>query len=230
MSIDQLKSLASSKLGFARSNQFLVELPATFQGSNGILGQIFQLVTSGTLGSGNLNLLCANVTMPGKQIMTTERRIGMEMQKVAYGYAVEDVNMTFYALNDYGIKKYFDEWKSTILDERGQGVKYKKGSGGYAKDIKIHQLRKPIKNIGFNAGPIKVNIGLGGSSVYSVRLVDAFPTSIQSIELNNELDGLVQLSVQFSYTNWQSISGGQGWITAAAGLTGLPIDVTGILR
>ena len=37
-SIDQLKSLASSKLGFARTNQFLVELPTTFSGTGGFLG------------------------------------------------------------------------------------------------------------------------------------------------------------------------------------------------
>jgi hypothetical protein len=42
-SIDQLKSLASSKLGFARTNQFLVELPTTFGGTGGFLGQLTTL-------------------------------------------------------------------------------------------------------------------------------------------------------------------------------------------
>ena len=46
--IDQLKSLASAKLGFARSNQFLVELPGTFS-SGGILGALTTLLTSSTL-------------------------------------------------------------------------------------------------------------------------------------------------------------------------------------
>ena len=141
----------------------------------------------------------------------------MEFQKVAYGYAVDDVTLTFYALNDYGVRKYFDEWKNTILNENGNIAGYKKD---YVKDIKIHQLRKPIKNIGTNAGPIKVNIGLGGGSVYSVRLIDAFPTTIQAIELNNDMDGLVQISVQMSYTNWEPVSSGQGWIQASGGIAG----------
>ena len=82
-------------------------------------------------------------TMPGKQILTNDRRIGMEFSKVAYGYAVDDVTMTFYALNDYGIKKYLDNWTSTILDEENQTVAYK---NEYQRDIRIHQLRKPIIN------------------------------------------------------------------------------------
>ena len=219
-SIDQIKSLASSKLGFARTNQFLVELPTTFSGSGGFLGQLTTLLTSGVglgSGGGDLNLLCASATLPGKQILTHDRRIGMEFQKVAYGYAVDDVALTFYALNDYGTRKYFDSWRERVLDENGHIAGYKKD---YAKDVKIHQLRKPLKNIGASAGPIKVNIGLGGGSVYSVRLKDAFPTTVQAVELNNDLDGLVQIGVQLSYTNWETTSSGQGWIQATAGIGG----------
>lgn len=219
-SIDQIKSLASSKLGFARSNQFLVELPTTFAGAGGFLGQLTTLLTSGIglgTGGGDLNLLCSSATLPGKQILTHDRAIGMERQKVAYGYAVDDVTLTFYALNDYGTRKYFDSWRNMVLDESGHIAGYKKD---YAKDIKIHQLRKPIKNLGTELGPIKVNVGLGGGSVYSVRLIDAFPTTIQAIELNNDMDGLVQISVQISYTNWETISSGQGWIQAVGGITG----------
>jgi hypothetical protein len=150
----------------------------------------------------------------------------MEFQKVAYGYAVDDVSLTFYALNDYGTRKYFDSWRNIVLNEDANIAGYKKE---YAKDVKIHQLRKPIKNLGFGAGPIKVNIGLGAGSVYSVRLKDAFPTTIQAIELNNDLDGLVQVTVQLSYTNWETTSSGQGWIQATGGITGGLGGLTGLL-
>ena len=39
MSVDQLKGLASAKLGFARTNQFLVELPSEFA-SGGLLATL----------------------------------------------------------------------------------------------------------------------------------------------------------------------------------------------
>ena len=99
-SIDQLKSLASSKLGFAKNNQFLVELPS-FGGAS----------------SSEMNILCSRVTLPGKQILTSDRRIGMQFEKIAYGYAVGDVAMSFYLLNDYGPRKYFDEWRNRVINE-----------------------------------------------------------------------------------------------------------------
>lgn len=217
-SVDQLKSLASSKLGFARTNMFLVELPTTFQGAGGFLSKLTTLLTSGVglgAGGGDLNLLCSSATLPGKQILTHDRLIGMERQKTAYGYAVDDVTLSFYTLNDYGTRKYFDEWRKRTLSESTNVAYYK---NQYAKDIKIHQLRKPIVNLGTDAGIFNINIGIGGGSVYSVRLKDAFPTTINAIELNNELDGLVQVSVQLSYTNWESVSSGQGWIQATGGI------------
>ena len=99
-------------------------------------------------------------------------------------------------------------------NEDGQTVGYKRD---YAKPVKIHQLRKPIKALGTSLGPININVGLGGGTVYSVELIDAFPTTINAVELSNELDGLVQVSVQLSYTNWVRSGGGQQWIQASAG-------------
>ena len=57
-----------------------------------------------------------------------------------------------------------------------------------------------------------VKTGIGGGSVYSVDLLEAFPIASSAIELNNELDGLVQLTVTFAYTNWRRASGGQNFI------------------
>ena len=213
-SIDELKSVASSKLGFARPNQFLVEMPTIGQGGflGGLLSNFLPPLPNipGILETGNpstreMNLLCANVNLPGKQILTTERRVGMEFQKVAYGYAVDDVSMTFYLMNDYGLKKYFDTWASTIIDEVTGNVGYKTD---YAKSIKIHQLRKPLIGFSKNIGPLRGNLQIGGGSVYTVELIEAFPTTIQAVELNNELDGLVQLTVQISYTRWNPVSAG----------------------
>ena len=47
---------------------------------------------------------------------------------------------------------------------------------------------------------------------YSVELLDAFPVGTSAIELNNELDGLVQLTVTFAYTNWRRATNTQGFI------------------
>jgi len=207
--IDDLKSVATSKLGFARPNQFLVEMPTIGQGGflSGILSNFLPPLPSipGILDTGapstrEMNLLCSNVTLFGKQMMTTERRIGMKFEKVAYGYAVDDISMTFYCMNDYGIKKYFDSWVSTIINEETGEIGYK---SDYAKSVKVHQLRKPLIGFSKNLGPLRGSLQLGGGSVYTVELIDAFPTTVQAIDLNNELDGLVQLTIQMSYTRWK---------------------------
>ena len=133
----------------------------------------------------------------------------MEYQKIAYGYAVDDISMTFYLMNDYGVKDYFDSWRSTVIDENGMSSNYK---NEYSYTVSIHQLRQPLKGFSRQVGPIRFNAGLGGGSVYSVDLLEAFPIATNAIELTNDLDGLVQLSVTFAYTNWRRTRGVQNFI------------------
>ena len=90
-SLDEIKALANTKLGFARPNRFLVTLPSL--GGGGIFGFF-----TGGASPRELNILCSNATLPGKVVLTNERRIGMEFQKVAYGYAIDDVQMVFYLM------------------------------------------------------------------------------------------------------------------------------------
>lgn len=217
--IDELKGIASAKLGFARNNNFLVELPTLNGGSlSSLLGRFANFIPSipGITGSApqsnsrELNILCESVTMPGKQLLTSERVIGNVREKVAYGYAVDDVSMTFYLLNDYGVKNYFDAWMNTVFNNETYEAGYKKD---YAKSVKIHQLRKPIVGISQGIGPIRVNLGVGGGSVHSVELLEAFPTTVQQIDFNNEQDGLVRVTVQLSFTNWKTISPSQNFLS-----------------
>ena len=221
MSVDQLKGLASAKLGFARTNQFLVELPSEFA-SGGLLATLTSLVTSGSMGGGDLNLLCASATLPGKQVLVQERRIGMEYQKVANGYAVDDVSLTFLLTNDYYVKRYFDRWKDFIINEDRQIANYK---NSYQAKVVIHQLSNSIPRTAFDIQIGSLPIGIDvtnflnsltaksginvGKSVYSVELIDAFPTTISAIEFNNQPDAFVELSIQMSYTNFKRINNSQ---------------------
>ena len=215
MRVDKLKSVISQKQGIAHQNKFFVELP-----------QI------GGISLEDLNLLCRSTSLPGKQILTHERRIGMKFEKVAYGYAVDDVTLSFLILNDYGVKEYFDNWRATILDEEGGTVRYK---SDYQHPVKIHQL-KVIQDDPNKMDPRIMNLlptvaGLVGGtklsgitskiisfipdpetfyeSAYCVELIDAFPTTISAVEFNNEETQMMELSVQLSYTNWRKVQSSQ---------------------
>jgi hypothetical protein len=203
-SLDKLKSVITSKGGIARPNNFLIELPS-------IRG----------VSSRDMNILCRNATLPGKQVLTHDRRIGMQFEKVAYGYAVDDVTLTFLLTNDYSVRNYFDAWRSVILDEEGQTVAYK---NQYEQRVVIHQLANSVPSIfgtaSINIGPISAGFsgGVGfpfdgnvniTTPVYSVELINAFPTTIGQIDFNNDADGFIEMQVQMSYTNWKKVPAGQ---------------------
>lgn len=189
-SISEIKSSITFGGGLARTNKFLVSLPSL--GSGGIVG---------FLGSRNMNILCRTAQIPGKQVTTHEKRIGMKLEKVAYGYAVEDVTLTFMETALMPIRRYFDEWRELILNEDAQTAAYKTE---YQKRVVISQLAMPLPFGALTNIPIDVN-----ASTYSVELVNAFPTTITSVDYNNEADGFVETTVSMSYTNWKRVSAGQ---------------------
>ena len=188
MNIDQLKSVASKGRGFASANQFLVELPPV-----------------GGYNTNDLNILCTNVNLPGRQIMTQERLIGLKARKMPNGFASDDINLTFHVMNDYSIRKYFEAWQNKVINQDTFEIGY---ANDFTEQVRIKQLRKgmafdfPIDKIfGLN---LDLDIRTQESVVYTCILKDAFPTTMNTIEFSDEQDGLVKLNVQLSYTNWTS--------------------------
>jgi hypothetical protein len=188
MNIDQLKGVASKGRGFASANQFLVELPPV-----------------GGYNTNDLNILCTNVNLPGRQIMTQERLIGLKARKMPTGFASDDINLTFHVMNDYSIRKYFEAWQNKVINQDTFEIGY---ANNFTEQVRIKQLRKgmafdfPIDKIfGLN---LDLDIRTRESVVYTCILKDAFPTTMNTIEFSDEQDGLVKLNVQLSYTNWTS--------------------------
>lgn len=208
-SIDQFKSLISNKDGIARTNLFRVKLPS---------------LPGGT--SEEMNILCKDVQLPGRQIITNERRVGLQNIKVPYGYAVTDVSLTFQVLNDYGVKEYFETWQNLAVNQNDYQISYQRGPGGYSRDVEIEQFKKVqrlprrftekisdngIKKFFPRLNDFEIVQNIFGLSdqlndlvVYRCKLIDAFPTTVNAIQLNNELDGVTELNIQLSYTNWTS--------------------------
>lgn len=196
--IEALKGKLIEKNGIAMANQFAVELPSLTGAS-----------------AETLSVLCKEVNLPGRQIMTADRLVGIFNEKIVNGFSVEDVSMTFYVLNDYGVRKYFDSWTDLIYTDRSRGeVAYK---NNYTFPVIIRQLRKPIARFGFDIGPIDINFDIASASIYSVELIEAFPTTIQAIPLSNE-GQLVECTVQFSYTDFKVVENKKELIKPNIGL------------
>ena len=186
-SVNQLISVISKGGGIAKSNIFKVTLPPLGEGTR------------------DYDLLCKAANIPGRVAATTERTIGPVITDVGNGFTNTDVTLTFMVLNDYRIKHYFDRWQSLVVSQR---KKYELGyKEDYAKTIKIAALRPglPIIDAAYTRGSVDLNSSTKFDEVvYSVELYQAFPKSVTGFELNNELDGIIELQVDISFDTFKS--------------------------
>lgn len=197
INIDAFKAYVGSKGGFARTNMWQVILP---------------VLDGFDIMSEELNVLCKDVTLPGRQILTNERIVGMKPTKQAYAFEQDDVSLTFHLLNDYRIKEYFDEWTSRVVSNSPPyELNY---PNEYSGDVVIQQIQQghgdqSFDVFDFNLGSLNVDIdikkqGEASKVIYTCKLENAFPTTINAINFNNEQNGLVELNVQLSYRNWSA--------------------------
>lgn len=171
--IESIKAAISARNGLARTNLFQVDLPLSVIAGGDPLAENNKQY---------LDVMCSVTQLPGRQITTNERMIGVKSEKMPYGFLKDDVSLTFLDNNDYSIRRYFESWQNQVLNQNSFEIKYK---NEYSADVYIKQLDHQ------------------GNVVYSVTLQEAFPTTLNSIELNNNANGLVEINVQLSYSNWR---------------------------
>lgn len=208
-SIEQFKGLISAKGGMALGNLYAVTLPP-------LAG-----VTSR-----DINLLCKNVNMPGRQIMTQERTIGMKTTKTAYGFTTDDVTMVFHVMNDFGIKQYFETWMSSTIDTNAYEARYKEE---YARSVKIKALKKGfslpvystplgiprlpselqnrLPKIGpfdLAQGELDIDYSTPDTVLHEVELINAFPVTLNGFEFTNDANAMLELSVTLTFDDFKS--------------------------
>lgn len=222
--IDDFKSQIGKGGGFAMGNLFKIFLPP-------IKGDAREL-----------NLLCKAASLPGRQITSIEKPMGLQTTKIAYGYAVDDVTLTFHCLNDMKIREYFETWQNLAVDNENYEVGYyneythpviiqhiKKGTSFPLKKKKLFdsgKLPSSIANRLPRLGPLDLaqgefdlNAVFGDDITYTLLLDKAYPTTLNAIELSD--DGqLLEVTVQLSYKNWKSKKGdsvGNDFVEGLAG-------------
>lgn len=224
ISIDDFKSQVGKGGGMAMGNLFKIFLPPL------------------TGDAREMNLLCKAASLPGRQILSTEKQIGLQTTKVAYGHAVEDITLTFYCLNDMKVREYFEIWQNLAVNQETQEVGYfdnythpviiqhiKKGTAFPIKKKEIYDagkipsfIRNRLPRLGpldLAQGEFDLNLVFGDDITYTVVLDKAYPTTLQAIELSNDGE-LLEVTVQLSYKNWKSKGGDAtdtGFIEGLAG-------------
>ena len=137
-----------------------------------------------------VSLFCDISSLPGMSITTKGQRIyGAAYQRpISSEFGGESISMTFYVDNKFDVKYFFDSWMFSIVNPNSFNVMYQQE---YVTPIKITQLNE------------------NDEDQYSIFLEDAFPRSMNMMDLNMSSTNQVhKLTVNFSYRRWFSAQSG----------------------
>ncbi|HIJ51413.1 MAG TPA: hypothetical protein HPP54_10265 [Nitrospinae bacterium] len=212
--IDDFKATISKHAGPAQGNRFnVIFTPPTQTLFNLDLQNIASQALSGNFGFNDLindprdvALLCESCSFPGMRLNTTEYASNQDWfgTNTPTGFNTEPITFSFLLTNDYYMKKFWERWMASIVDQKTYLVAH---DDTFKTDVIIQALDK-------------TNL-----PIYGVKLIDAFPTEITAVALDNRsADELTKLSVTVSYTEFKP----EGAIASLLG--GVKSQITGSLR
>ena len=189
-STEKLRSLIDESGGLASPNRFSVVLPDVSQ----MVSPALQLTTErlGAIDPRDLNVICTSAQLPGKQLNVMSREVGIGTKSIANGQVFTAINLSFYLTNKYDIRKYFQHWMNCVVSQDGNEAMYAGYYNNYVRDVTIHQLSRENDSI--------------ESSIYSVTLVNAFPTQMELISLNNQAQTTaMEMTISLAYKTYKII-------------------------
>lgn len=212
-SIDDLKAEISQAGGLAQPHQFKIQLP--------------QLRTF-NVDANQLNLMCTSASLPGRQIMSLDYAVGTTNRKIANGYAVTDMSLTFLVANNHVVRQYFEAWQAEAHDpttkeigyyedytypvtimtvERGIRFSLYKQQLGGALDRIPSGIRNRLPKLGpldLSQNEIDLGVKLKARDTFKCRLLECYPTTLTEQALGNAQEGFMELTVQLSYSDFES--------------------------
>lgn len=211
--IDDFKSVISRRSGLAPANRFAIFMSPPAQTLLNLdLQNAASNLLSGNFGPGqfvndprDVAILCESCSLPGRQIQTLDKQHMNYRQsiKIPQGYFNEDVNFVFHLTNDYHMKKVFDRWLDIIVNSETYNIAYKKD---FVTDVTIQQLNQ--RNV----------------PVYGIKLKNAFPVTVNTIELDNSSTETQKLNVTLTYEDYET----EGSIASSIG--GVKNIIGGVLN
>jgi len=136
-------------------------------------------------GARSLVYRCENAQLPGRTFATTEQKTYGPIEKFPYLTTYNDIDLTFIVDDNMQQKILFDAWLNFINPLYNNHIRYKEE---YATILTINQYDVTNK------------------LTYSINLYDAYPISMNQMDLDWSGDGYHKLNVTFAYTYWQNNS------------------------
>lgn len=135
--------------------------------------------------SRNLTYRCESTNLPGRQLATMEQKSYGPVESYPYATTFNDIDLTFLVDADMNQKIFFDAWMNYINPLYNNNYRYK---GDYSTTLRVNQYDQT------------------NELTYSVDLFEAFPVSINQMDLDWSADGVHKLTVTFNYTYWKNNS------------------------
>ena len=156
----------------------------------------------------NLLYRCEVANLPGRTFATMEQKTYGPVEKYPYLSTYNDMDLTFIVDDDMSQKTLFDGWINFINPSYNNNMRYKEN---YATTLTINQY------------------DVSNEKTYSVSLMDAYPISINQLDLDWNGDGYHKLTVTFAYTYWKNLTlQGLGRDLLDAGLSSIATDLGGL--
>jgi len=135
--------------------------------------------------SKTLSYRCEIAQLPGRTLATIDRKTYGPIEKLPYLTTYNDIDLTFLIDGDMSEKYFFDTWLDLVNPKSTNNMNYK---SEYATSVLINQYDESNKK------------------TYGVELIDAYPISMNQLDLDWSSDGVHKLTVTFAYTKWQNDS------------------------
>jgi len=132
-----------------------------------------------------LNYRCEVANLPGRTFATTDQKTYGPIEKHPYLTTYSDIDLTFIVDDDMQQRLLFDGWLNYINPTYNYNMRYKEN---YATTLTINQYN------------------VSNEKTYAVSLMDAYPISMNQLDLDWNGDGYHKLTVTFAYTYWKNLS------------------------
>lgn len=124
-------------------------------------------------------MMCDSVQLPGMTIATTPHNFWGEVREMPYGRSFDNVTLSFYLDTEMHTKKVFDQWMALIQNPTTRTLNY---YDNYVTQVEIDVLDLEKDSV-----------------MYSVKLFEAYPKTINAIQLDSSDKNIMKLTVVLNY-------------------------------
>nr|DAM80112.1 MAG TPA: Baseplate wedge protein [Caudoviricetes sp.]DAO72641.1 MAG TPA: Baseplate wedge protein [Caudoviricetes sp.]DAS48656.1 MAG TPA: Baseplate wedge protein [Caudoviricetes sp.] len=140
-------------------------------------------------GTGAINIMCHSAMFPDRMLQSYEHKQMVMPYRVPYSQMYNPVTMTFYADSTLNTRRYFDIWQNAVVNIHDNTLNF---YSEFTSDVHIWALDRE------------------GNDAYGVKLIEAYPLTLASVDLSYGNNAVQNVTVTFSYKYWATLDDNRG--------------------